>query len=948
MPRQPAVLVGRSGELAGLTEAVGLPQAVHGLAILSGDAGIGKTRLLRDLLATAEQAGVMVAVGHCAGQAGAGVPYLPFTEVLAILWSQAPDQVAEAAARHPALGLLLPAVEHPEAAAMGVTGPGRLAEAVHDCLCTVARSRPSLVVFEDVHWADDSSRDVLTLLLTRGFDAPLGMVVSYRSDDLHRRHPLQPTLAVWARLPEVARLHLDPLPDPAMRELVRALSPADEETVAAIAARAGGNAFFAEELVASGAAVGPDLTRVLQSRFEQLDAPAQRVVRVIAVAGAGIRHDLLASVSGLDGEDLDSALRTALDHQTLELVPPDGYGFRHALLAEAVLDDMLPGERARVHRAFAETLTRHPEWAKASQRARHAAASGDVPGAAQASLEAGASAFAMGGYREALTLYETVLGWLGDADVRRSEITVLAARAAAASGDVHRAVALLDDRIRHSAPDAPGRPGLLSAYVMLARLAYDEVPDARERAEEAVRLTEGARGRARAEALTALVQALADLQLDLEATEVSEEALSLAEEVDADDLVTELRTILLSLEGGASALELEATLLTTVRSGAVPSPTLVRAYHRLGGIAQSRGELESARMRFTAGAAMAAQINRPWGPFESACAVRAAAISYELGDFDASLAQLDLPGPPYPQPGYAIQQAHRLLVMTARRLSVEPGLFEQTKSYWTLDPYVAVVSVAPQVELLGRDHNLETAIELLAEAVAVIDRQWSPREQAMIRLAAVLIGALADQAATADEATQQRYLAVADRYVHRAGQTTTDPQHPPGVESIAWLRRLAAERLRLAWRAAQPVSLDDLRAAWQASVEAFDGYGHRYEGTRSRARLAEVQAAAGDLAAAQDQVGMVREVADRLDSEPLRAMIAGILPETHVNGSEELTGREREVLGLLALGRSNGQIGAQLFISVKTASVHVSHILAKLGARTRGEAVALAREQGLL
>ncbi len=202
----------------------------------------------------------------------------------------------------------------------------------------------------------------------------------------------------------------------------------------------------------------------------------------------------------------------------------------------------------------------------------------------------------MGGYREALTLYERVLGWLDDADARRSEITVLAARAAAAAGDVHRAAALLDDRIRHSPPDAPGRPGLLSAYVTLARLAYDEVPDALERAEEAVRLTEGERGRARAEALTALVQALADLQRDLEATDASEEALSLAEELAADDLVTELRTILLSLEGGTSAVELEATLLDAVGSDAMPSPTLVRAYHRLGAIAQSRGELEIARL----------------------------------------------------------------------------------------------------------------------------------------------------------------------------------------------------------------------------------------------------------------------------------------------------------------------------------------------------------------
>ena len=948
MPRQPAALVGRSGELAGLTEAVGLPQAIHGRAILSGDAGIGKTRLLRDLMATAEESGILIAVGHCAGQAGAGVPYLPFTELLATLWSQAPDQVAEAAARHPALGLLLPVQEPAATPAIGVTGPGRLAAAVHDCLFTVARSRPLLVVLEDVHWADDSSRDLLTLLLTRGFDAPLGMVVSYRSDDLHRRHPLQPTLAVWARLPEVTRIQLDPLPDPAMRELVRALSTADEETVAAIAARAGGNAFFAEELVASGAAVGPDLARVLQARFEQLDAPARRIVQVIAVAGGRIRHDLLASVSGLDGEDLDAALRTALDHHTLEVAPPDGYGFRHALVGEAVLDDMLPGERARVHRAFAETLSAHPDWAPASQRAGHAAASGDVPGAVLASLEAGAAAFAVGGYREALTLYERVLGWLDETDDRRSGITVLAARAAAAAGDVHRATALLDDRIRHSISEAPDRSGLLSAYVTMARLAYDEVPHALERAEEAVLLTQGERGRARAEALTAHVQALADLRRDLEAADVSEDALAIAEEIEAGDLVTELRTILLSLEGGASAVELEAALLATVGFDAPPSPALVRAYHRLGGIAQSRGELAVARERFVAGAAMAVRINRPWGPFESACAVRAAAISYELGDLDASLEQLNLPGPPYPQPGYAIQQSHHLLVMTARRLTVDPGLFEQVKSYWTLDPFVAVVSLAPQVELLGRDGDLDTAVELFAEAVAVIDRQWSTREQVMIRLASVLTGALADHAATADEATQQRYLHVAEHYGQRAEETTTDPEFPAGAESLAWLRRLAAERLRLAWRATRTVSVQDLRAAWQTSVSTFQSYGHSYEEARSRARLAEVLAATGDLVAAQEQAATVREVADRLDSEPLRAMVAGIVPGTRTNGPEELTGREREVLGLLALGRSNGQIGAQLFISVKTASVHVSHILAKLGARTRGEAVALARERGML
>jgi DNA-binding CsgD family transcriptional regulator len=207
---------------------------------------------------------------------------------------------------------------------------------------------------------------------------------------------------------------------------------------------------------------------------------------------------------------------------------------------------------------------------------------------------------------------------------------------------------------------------------------------------------------------------------------------------------------------------------------------------------------------------------------------------------------------------------------------------------------------------------------------------------------------LADHAATLDEPTRDRYLALADHYVQRAENTTKDPEHPPGLESQAWLRRLAAERLRLAWRVAEPVALADLRSAWQASVDAFDNYGHRYEGPRSRARLAEVLAAAGDDSAAQEHLRLVREAADRLGSEPLRAMVAGPVLQPRAIGTEELTPRETEILGLLALGRSNGQIGAQLFISVKTASVHVSHILAKLGARTRGEAVALARTRGLL
>lgn len=944
--REPRGMVGRTHELDRVVGALGLPQGGGGVVVLSGDAGIGKTRLLRDVAGLAENAGCLVAVGHCVAEAGTDLPYLPFAELISSLHAAAPELIDDVADTHPALAQLL-AGTPARAEVRASTGPGLLAEAVHAALSRVADRCGVLVVIEDAHWADHSSRDLLTLLMTRGFTSPVGLVVSYRSDDLHRRHPLYPTLGVWARLPEVTRVHLDPLSSEDMWTLVRALTDADDEQVAGIVERAAGNAFFAEELVDGGSVLGADLGRVLRARFEQLDPAAQRVVQAAAVMGRRLGHDLLQAVVDLSPDELDAALAAAVDHHTLEPVG-EGYAFRHALVGEAIRDDLLPAQRRRLHKSFAAALAGRPELGTASDLARHAAASGDTATAVTAGIAAGESALALGGPREASALFEQVLGWMAEDDPRRDDATVQAALAAAAGGDVGRGVHLIVDRLAHSDERTPARARLLAGYVTLARV-YDEPPDLLERAEEAVRLTEGLSDRTRLQALVAQVQALADADRYGEAVVASEAALALADDLDATDLATDLRTILVALDSDEADLPaVEARLLDVVRARPMDHPTHVRAYYRLALVEAERGDLPAALSRLDAATAIADRLHRPWGVFESLSRLLGGRVAYLLGDFDDALRRLDPPGPPFPQPGYAAFLAERLAVLTARDWEVDPGIFESVLPYWPDDTFLALQAMIAQLELLGRSGRLDAIPPLLEPGLAQLERQWGPKAQIQFRIAVVLAGVLVD-ADPADPDVRSGLRTILDRLT--ASSAPLIAAGGFGIESRAWARRLEAELLHLDWLSAGSVDAAALLGAWRDAIATFDEWGTPYHAARCRLRLAAVLAATGDHAAASEQAARVRGAAAALPSAPLNRLLAAT-PGASGNGSrgsgQDLTAREREILDLLALGRSNGQIGRQLFISTKTASVHVSNILAKLGAANRGEAVAVARERGLL
>jgi DNA-binding CsgD family transcriptional regulator len=230
------------------------------------------------------------------------------------------------------------------------------------------------------------------------------------------------------------------------------------------------------------------------------------------------------------------------------------------------------------------------------------------------------------------------------------------------------------------------------------------------------------------------------------------------------------------------------------------------------------------------------------------------------------------------------------------------------------------------------------------------------RFDARVRLSALLLGHLASTAATAS-VSERAALVARGADLARAAEKVGDHHHDrQGPESRAWTARARAEHARLRWLAGiDPPTESDLVGAWRTTVSAFGEFGHVHEIARSRARLAAVLRATGQAAEATVEAGLAREVAVRLGARPLLTelnalggSVAAPTRAVHSPGGDSLTPREFEVLGLVAAGRSNREIGEQLYISAKTVSVHVSNIMAKLGATSRTEAAALARRRGLL
>jgi DNA-binding CsgD family transcriptional regulator len=269
---------------------------------------------------------------------------------------------------------------------------------------------------------------------------------------------------------------------------------------------------------------------------------------------------------------------------------------------------------------------------------------------------------------------------------------------------------------------------------------------------------------------------------------------------------------------------------------------------------------------------------------------------------------------------------------------------------------LSMVTAAAEVDLAAWSGDVDAAVELATTTSRRLAEAWEDDHLAVLRLVATALGALGDAAAAARivgdtaqvarrQAQGEPLLALAESAVASFHKLVGDM----GVEGAAWHVRVQAEAARLGGEPAVDL--------WRAAVDAF-GFGHVYEEARSRWRLAEALLAADDRAGAAEQAKLAHDVAVRLGAQPLKTAVENLIRrgrlDVQVPGARPVevgavfTPREAEVLALMAQGRTNRQIGAELYISEKTASVHVSNILAKLAASSRTEAVALAAQRGLL
>ncbi|MEP6695652.1 MAG: AAA family ATPase [Pseudonocardiales bacterium] len=985
MPAGPVAngpLVGRSEELARLVGLVGVEpsNAPKTAVLLSGDAGVGKTRLLAELRTRAQDRGWRVLVGHCLDFGDSALAYLPFSEAFGRLVTETPELAASLVEASPAVASLMPGrrllseLDHGPGPRIGRAD---LFEGVGAALRELSRAAPLLLIIEDVHWADQSTRELLSFLFTRQSADFLTIVASYRSDDMHRRHPLRAAAAEWFRLPGVSRVQLQPLADADVRALVRVLHPTPllEANVRQIVARAEGNAFFTEELVAAaglgGRALPTDLADLLLLRLDQLDDSTRLAVRAASVAGRQVSHDLLTHVVGIGDDSLERALRAAVEHNALVAVGADGYAFRHALLAEAVYDDLLPGERVRLHAAYAEALAKHDLDGTAAELARHARLAHDLPTAIAASIQAGDEAMAVAGPDEAARHYETALALLADADTLLAagpvdvvDLAIKASTAAAAAGQPFRAVALVKEALDGLATDAPAsqRAALLAARAAVEMLSDSSV-DILALTAEALQLTPQTPPSAlRAQVLSAHARASLDRNRDDEAVRWATDALHLGRQLDLPDVIADAATTLARLQdrsgdSDSSRRALEQTVAEARTAGEVAAE--LRGLFNLGSLHYEAGRLTEALSVYESAAGRAREAGRPWAPYGIDARALAGVVAYVAGDWDHASRIIDVAGESPPAMAEAVLTSVGLSVAAGRGRHDALDLLPNLRPWWDRDGLVAIFTGGPTIDLHGDRGDPTSAIEVHDRVVSAVCRLWQvPAFEAQIRLSGLLLGQLGTAAGRSGGAERTTLASRGERLVAAVSEVLEHSRlrgRRRGPEGKAWLARVSAEHARLRWlTGSDPPDEDELVTAWLSAVAGFEAFGHVHELARSRLRLAGILRAVGRPAEAAEHLREARSVAVQLGAEPLLTELRGLGVATsgpaaaESRRSDQLTPREHEVLLLVAQGRSNSDIARHLYISAKTVSVHVSNIMAKLGAASRTEAAALARRRGLL
>jgi hypothetical protein len=572
------IIVGRAEQLAALEEALGAAHRGEPAAVLlGGETGVGKTRLVTEFANRVAAAQGRALTGGCLELGAAGLPFAPFTAVLRQLVLDVGAEGVRAMLAGPTrteLGRLLPelhtAADQHEEAYRG-EARARLFEQLLGLLGQLARTAPLALIIEDAHWADASSRELLTFLIANLTVAPLLIVVTFRSDELTRTHPLRALLAELGRISWVERSELPRLTRAEAAAQMAAIlahepSPGQAD---AVFARSEGNPLFVEHLLGSGSGVPASLRDMVLAAAQRLPEETAELLRVASAAGTRPGHALLAEVSGLTEEDLSRVLRPAVLANVL-FPDGDGYQFRHALIQEVMHADLLPGEHGRLHMRYAEAITANPALVPPGRAsislAHHWYSAHDQTRALVSAWQAAAEAGRALAHSEQLDMLARVLElWdrVPDAAERIGADHVLVLENAAAvsesSGDPERGTAFATAALGEvdAAADPARAAILLNRRALLA--AQAALGSRTDDLTEALRLVSDGRHEAvRARVLASLAHSLHKRGDGSGAQAAAEEAAAIARE--ENDPATEARALLtlavLSPAGADDALGL--------------------------------------------------------------------------------------------------------------------------------------------------------------------------------------------------------------------------------------------------------------------------------------------------------------------------------------------------------------------------------------------------------
>ena len=324
---------------------------------------------------------------------------------------------------------------------------------------------------------------------------------------------------------------------------------------------------------------------------------------------------------------------------------------------------------------------------------------------------------------------------------------------------------------------------------------------------------------------------------------------------------------------------------------------------------------------------------------------------YVSGDLEGSLAAADAPESPPPDVAAARLAAVSCYPAVAAGTPDAAARVARLRDSWDADPQVALVAGGCEADLLTWQGDAVGAVAVVERAQAHLDATAGEGAYGGLWLSALALAALADLAAAArgrrDEAAVEDAVGRGELYRSRVDRLAAGGHGRPGdlgPEGRAWHARALAEHARLAGIPA----VDQ----WRRALDAF-GYGHEYERARCSWRLSSALVEVGDRDAARIHARQAAEAARRMGAEPLQHAVAAAMTRDRLGGpgstaESVLTEREREVLVLVAEGLTNREVGARLFISAKTASVHLSNLMAKLNVSSRTEAVTVARRRGLI